>query len=170
MTLDELFARYQTDKHEHGYAAAYERHLGPLRDEVITLLEIGVWRGGSLLAWADWMPKAQIIGVDINPQLQISAERIHVEKGDIKQYAPDRDYDVIIDDGSHFAEDIMAGYLRLWPKVKPGGWWICEDLDTQEPNSSVIYQIEATLRELWHEQGDVAELHGYPQLCFLRKR
>lgn len=83
---------------------------------------------------------------------------------------PIHDYDVVIDDGSHLAEDIMAGYLRLWPRVKPGGWWICEDLDTQTENSAVLYQIEATLRELWYEQGDVAELHCYPQLLFLRKR
>ena len=120
--------------------------------------------------WAEWMPQAEIIGVDISPLEVVSDERILTIVSDIKNFAPEGKYDVVIDDGSHVAEDIAAAHALLWPHVKPGGWHIVEDLNVQAPDSIALYLVEAALRNLWHEQGDVSEVHCYDQIVFLRKR
>ena len=69
--LDELGILHGTDKGSlgHGYLGHYERILGPLRDEPITILEIGVSDGASLRMWADYFTRATIVGVDINEVL-----------------------------------------------------------------------------------------------------
>lgn len=54
-----------TDKGHHGYLPLYERHL--VREEITTLLEVGVFNGGSLRMWARWLPKARIVGIDVEP-------------------------------------------------------------------------------------------------------
>ena len=40
------------------------------------------------------------------------------------RYAPD----IIIDDGSHFADDVTFTFERLFPCLRPGGCYVMEDL------------------------------------------
>ena len=50
------------------YFEIYERHFTQFRNREIKFLEIGVFHGGSLQMWKNYFgPKAQIVGVDINP-------------------------------------------------------------------------------------------------------
>ena len=37
-------------------------------------------------------------------------------------------FDIIIDDGSHYNEHIVATFYMMWQHVKVGGWYIAEDL------------------------------------------
>ena len=72
MTLAELFRKHGSDKEAdsgtagHCYAAVYERLLAGKRLSVTQVLEIGVFGGGSLRAWRDWFPNAEVHGIDIN--------------------------------------------------------------------------------------------------------
>ena len=51
------------------YFEIYDRHFARFRGREITILEIGVSHGGSLQMWKSYFgDKAQIYGVDINPQ------------------------------------------------------------------------------------------------------
>jgi 8-demethyl-8-alpha-L-rhamnosyltetracenomycin-C 2'-O-methyltransferase len=154
--LEKLARHHGTDKLSHGYCPAYERHLGPLRDQSIDLLEIGVWTGNSLRMWADYFPRARVVGVDIEDYGVAAGGRIEVVITDIKAYRPDRDFDVVVDDGSHVPEDVFAASSILWPRLRPGGWYVVED-------------VEAT----WVAQaligGPHVEAHLYPQIVFLRK-
>ena len=44
----------------------YEEYFNPLKDEEITLFEIGVQGGHSMKAWVDYFENGKIIGVDID--------------------------------------------------------------------------------------------------------
>ncbi|MFY1635236.1 hypothetical protein ACN27F_18495 [Solwaraspora sp. WMMB335] len=136
---------YDTDKARgHGYAALYERHLGPLRDRPITLLEIGVggyesptWGGASLRTWRDYFHRGQIHGLDI-AEKHIVEPRIQIHQGDQSDQAYLRDlarrygpFDVIVDDGSHVNAHIQASFEALFvDHVRRSGFYVIEDMST----------------------------------------
>lgn len=84
--------------------------------------------------WRRYFRNATIIGVDIHPK-NVAGPRIRFEQGDqsdegfltrlVERYAP---FDVVIDDGSHIGRDILAAFGVLWHAVKPGGFYVIEDL------------------------------------------
>jgi len=68
---------YETDKIRHGYLDVYDADRAPWIDKEITLLEIGVYRGGSLKLWRDYFPRGTIVGIDRKlPQHFRPGERI----------------------------------------------------------------------------------------------
>jgi hypothetical protein len=66
-SLDEIGLLEGTDKGSttHGYPRHYDRILGHLRHEPITLLEIGIFPGASLRMWSRYFDVATIVGADI---------------------------------------------------------------------------------------------------------
>lgn len=117
----------------------YERELAELRDRPISVLEIGVNNGGSLDVWADYFEQAErIVGIDINWRcrlIEFRDPRIQLVIGDIgaaeTQAAIDAihaEYDLIVDDGSHRSHHIVEAFLRLVPRLRPGGLYVIEDL------------------------------------------
>ncbi|MBV9167867.1 MAG: class I SAM-dependent methyltransferase [Solirubrobacterales bacterium] len=84
--------------------------------------------------WRDYFPKATIVGVDIYAK-DVSGDRIVFEQGDqadpcflarlVTRHGP---FDIVIDDGSHKASDTAATFAALWDAVKPGGFYVIEDL------------------------------------------
>lgn len=133
MTLHEIFCARDTDKGTfHNYGPDYERFIDP--ESITTLLEIGVWTGSSLLSWHDWLPNAEIWGVDVlvEPEIIKSFNRIHHVLGSITdQHTIARlpsQLDVIIDDGSHTAWDIVTAIDLLWPRLNKDGWYVIEDI------------------------------------------
>jgi trans-aconitate methyltransferase len=169
-----------TDKAWHGYLPFYERHLVPA--EIRTITEIGVWTGGSLRMWARWVPHAQVIGIDIEAANYIvptenAPDNVTFVEGDVTTVTPWAS-DVVIDDGSHHGDDQTAAFDRFWPLLSSGGWYVIEDLETVYHDdfrrgdlmrSWLAHRLDAALRG--HERGtDVAELHAYEQIVFVRKR
>lgn len=143
MTLDELGLHHRTDKasSSHGYLSIYETFFAPMRDREIVLLEIGVKAGASLRVWRDYFPKGRIVGVDIRPPARaIEGGRIAIEIADqgkrealaeiAGRHGP---FDIIIEDGSHrWPHQIMA-MAELIPALKPGGYFVSEDLQVSFP-------------------------------------
>lgn len=142
MTLEALAAKYGTDKLEHGYIPFYEQNLpkSPKR-----ILEIGVKEGRSLAMWAEYLPEAEIHGLDLFAENNVwdvaefmglpyddylgDKQRIHFHTGNqcdylllekLRQY----DFDLIIDDGSHNARDQMMTFFGLFN----GKHYFIEDL------------------------------------------
>jgi hypothetical protein len=133
-----------TDKGLHGYTGPYQKHLGQLRRRAFVLLEIGVggYEGprptGSLRVWRDWFPRATIVGIDLHhKQIQLGP-RVHFVQGsqddsrvldraiEVAGGAPT----VVIDDGSHVGEHIIASFEHLFPLMPLGGVYAIEDLHT----------------------------------------
>jgi 8-demethyl-8-(2-methoxy-alpha-L-rhamnosyl)tetracenomycin-C 3'-O-methyltransferase len=142
LTLDELALKHGTDKSSllHGYADTYERYLEPLRNEPITLLELG-WggheapdQGGeSARMWREYLPLASVNVVDLHHKSNMVEgvtywhgaqqdptlmARIHGAVGA---------FDVIIDDASHQSSLTIRSFEILYPYLRPGGLYVVED-------------------------------------------
>lgn len=144
--LTALARQFGTDKWGtwHHYTPHYDRHLGHLRDERFTLLEIGIGGyarekqgGASLRMWRSYFPKAQILGLDIEDKSFVDTDRIKTYRGSqtdpqlLQQIVDDADdLKVIIDDGSHRSEHIRATFDILYPLLPDDGIYAIEDLQT----------------------------------------
>jgi hypothetical protein len=119
--------------------ALASRQRDGLEVEPLRILEIGVWRGGSLGLWREYFgSQAVIFGVDIDPdsaqfdglhgQIRIGSQAdstfLHSvidEMGGV---------DIVIDDGSHISRDVVSTLRCLWPRLNEGGLYFIEDLHT----------------------------------------
>jgi hypothetical protein len=142
----------------HNYTPHYERHFEPLRALPVTLLEIGVREGASLRMWAEWFTNAQIIGVDFDPTCTLNEGRVSTIICPIQDLQFTSPLDIVVDDGSHVAEDISAGLSKLWPLVVLGGWYVVEDIGNLDWAGSLSVEemdaIEATIHP--------SEVYAYP--------
>lgn len=121
------------------YLDVYGRLLDPVRENIRSVLEIGVQNGGSLEVWARYLPRVtKIIGCDIDVscgKLTYSDPRITVIVGDAtdkktkkKVLDVSSTFDLIIDDGSHLPADIIKTFWTYFPSLNHGGYLIIEDL------------------------------------------
>lgn len=126
------------DKWEH-YFDAYHRHLARFRGKPVTLVEIGVFHGGSLQMWKHYLgDQARIVGVDINPRaLQLAEPGIEILIGDqadpafLQQLAAKLGrIDILIDDGGHTMAQQIRTLQGLFPAVADDGVVLVEDVHT----------------------------------------
>lgn len=121
------------------YFDIYHRHFERFRNRDITLVEFGVFHGGSLQMWKHYFgPGARIVGADIDPRCTSLAEdQIEIRIGD--QADPDflrslrdelGDIDIVIDDGAHMLRHQRATFEELFPAVNSDGVYLVEDLHT----------------------------------------
>merc|ERR1712183_396503 len=107
LELDDLFRKYwhrnrgacqRGDQHcslgGHCYTGTYAEALHAKRETARGVLALGVCRGASLAAWAEFFPRAQVHGVDFDTSLfdldflrgrglgKEAADRLHVHEGD----------------------------------------------------------------------------------------
>jgi hypothetical protein len=122
------------------YLPIYEQLLGPLQNQVFTLLELGVWGGDSLQMWRDAFPRATIVGVDLAPPDLQLGPRVHVVRGDQAdaelmgclraEHAP-AGFHVIVDDASHLGVTTARSLQALYAEhLRPGGLYCIEDWGT----------------------------------------
>lgn len=141
---DPLFAFFSAnkaglvlDKWIH-YFPIYTRHLTPYAGRPVSVLEIGVYRGGSMRMWSRFFgPHARLVGVDIDPVALISADQYTVVLADqadpeamrrlAEEHGP---FDVIIDDGGHSMAQQITSIETLFPMLNEGGIYLVEDCHT----------------------------------------
>lgn len=195
-TLDELALEHGTDKSSvyHAFTRFYEQHLEPLRQQQLTVLEIGVLGGASARMWRDYFPAATIYAIDLlDPAREHEEARITIFIGDQTELAfLDRvieaagPFDFVIDDGGHGHDQQLTSLFHLWPHVKPGGLYAIEDLHTsylgrwggrlRKPGTTIeeLKKVVDDVNFHWHQQptvlGEVESVHFYPELCVLTKR
>jgi Methyltransferase domain len=118
------------------YFDIYERHFARFRGQQIRFLEIGVARGGSLEMWRDYFgPDATIVGIDIRDRWPVDPETARVFIGsqndrDFLRSVADEigTFDIILDDGSHVAGDVITSFETLYPLMSPQGVYAIEDV------------------------------------------
>jgi hypothetical protein len=116
--------QFDTDKNSgHSYLETYDNLFNELNEP--SILEIGVWTGGSIKLWKEYT-KNVVNGIDINPQTDDPC----VIKADVKNWIPSQVYDVIIDDGSHFIDDMLIAYDRLQNYFTK--YYIIEDIQNED--------------------------------------
>ncbi len=128
--------QYDTDKIKNGILDDYVKIFSVLKDKKISLLEIGVLKGGSIRFWSDFFTheNAQIIGIDISPPGIEFPENVVIYKCDqnntkmLREIAAKHGpFDIIIDDGSHRAKETENCFTNLINYVTAGGYYIIED-------------------------------------------
>jgi hypothetical protein len=126
------------DKWVH-YFPLYSEHFARFRGRPVRMLEIGVYRGGSLDMWRWYLgPEAVLVGVDIDERAKAVAAPDHiVEIGDqtdpaflrslSEKYGP---FDIILDDGGHEMRQQIVTAETLFPLLADGGVLLTEDCHT----------------------------------------
>lgn len=126
----------------HRFTNIYEDHFHSL-ETVDSILEFGVFEGNSIRWLCERFPSANIVGADIVP-LQDSWPRspqvsyLQVDQGkrgavNAMFRSLERQYDLIIEDGSHIPEHQVTCFVEGFPYVKPGKLYIVEDIHTSHP-------------------------------------
>lgn len=139
------------------YGGVYQVLLQPHRQSIRRVIEIGIGTlipdapssmasdatehyrpGGSLRAWREFLPNAEIHGVDVAPDTQFTDEpRIHTHLCDLtdaKQVADLFDRigsplpELIIDDGLHTYDAQISTLKNFWPYLASGGLYVLEDI------------------------------------------
>ena len=121
------------------YFDIYHRHFEKFRGKYLKIVEFGVSDGGSAQMWREYFgPRAKLYGVDIDPRCKKwETPWFEVHIGD----QADREFlhrlgnhvgkvDVLIDDGGHLPDQQIATFEEFYPRVKPGGVYLVEDLHT----------------------------------------
>lgn len=148
MTLpSEALLRHGSDKiTAHSYGPVYDTLFGPNRPQPTALLEIGVFEGASLRAWAETFPAALVYGVDVNPPAKPVGDRCRICRADAADPADlaramwelgigPLGLDAVIDDGSHTLRDQLAAWAVMWDFVRPGGLYVIEDIQPGTPHA-----------------------------------
>ena len=112
----------------HSYIDFYEQIFFPLREKQINILEIGIYGGISILLWERYFKNAEkIVGVDIDlnwVQDKVMNESRINKKIELIQHDASSpsllgvldsndNYDIIIDDGSHWVGHQLASFNIL---------------------------------------------------------
>jgi hypothetical protein len=196
--------QFDTDKDDvnhrfrgRSYLDVYEELLGRLREQELTLLELGVLRGGSLRLWRDYFPRAQVVGVDIDGRagqnVPAGVRFVHARQTDeaaiVGALASLPPLGVVIDDGSHYVPHMLASFRFLWPLVMDGGVYVMEDtaityhqVDPNWPGMPLNQQdfapnrredldalLSGLIREMDARQGTLRALEFHPMMIALRK-
>lgn len=145
----------------HSYIEEYERLFAPFRQrQPITMLEIGLCRGGSLRMWHEYFDNSQIHGIDIFdapdglydlrllikerlPRMTVSImdARSSVEA---MRHLGDTKFDIIIEDASHTIDDSVAIYSVFSQRLNDGGLYIIEDVADIERMLPMLKPITTT--------------------------
>ena len=162
-TLDELFNYYGSDKANifskssragHGFSDFYTKHLNKFIKKKINILEIGSYAGSSAAAFVKYIPDSKVYCFDINiSNFEYSSDKIQVFGLDInnknkvekkiKQIFEKNkfeNFDLIIDDGSHYLSDILFSLDFFFKYLKKNGLFVIEDFkhpDYYEYNRNV---------------------------------
>jgi hypothetical protein len=152
--IEHYFQKHLTDKFASQYHHLYNELLEPIRNEEITLLEIGLgtigfgpsnmvgWKnqneeylpGASLRAFKEYFPNGLIYGIDIQPDCMFSEDRILTylfdsrDKESCDNNLNDLVFDVIIDDGDHTSEGQIKTFENLYRRFKMNGYYFIEDV------------------------------------------
>ena len=140
-----------TDKvHHHRYDRFYPIFLESFRNQEFNMLEIGIYRGGSLSLWKEYFPNAKIYGVDVN--LNWQDDRCVIYKfdqsnsDDLKKLTKTiPTCKLVVDDGSHQPHHQLITFLELFENLLDyGGIYIIEDIECNywNPNANLYgYKI-----------------------------
>lgn len=136
--LDKLALKYGTDKSsaKHNYTEVYEFMLKDRREEITSVLEIGVYKGQSLMMWADYFPHAHIYGIDIREKnyktrnSRIIHYKQNATKPEMSKTTKIIKPQLVIDDGSHDMCDHQITFELVFPQLDSGAMYVIEDLHT----------------------------------------
>ncbi|MEJ0069316.1 MAG: class I SAM-dependent methyltransferase [Pseudomonadota bacterium] len=178
-----------------------------LREQPLRMLEIGVGGynfpfcgGASLRMWAEYFPNARLVGLDIADKQLTLDPRISFVRGSQtdrtllqRLWLAHGPFDIVIDDGSHIASDVLTSFQVLYPMMKPHGIYAVEDVQTAfwpggfdgsaDGSGTIVAAAQATALDMHRREieavgfpgpqpafGDItAAVHLYRNLIFFQR-
>lgn len=172
MKISKVLEKYDTDKNKnlkdwHCYGKAYDHIFRSFnRKDKLDIIEIGTEYGESLLAWREFFPNANITGVDNVDSVEKKRDDIEYIISDVKKLKPKKEFDIVIDDGSHKLSDVLHTVWHF--RLKVGGVMIIEDVQApdhwyEKIKKNTRYHIETIdLRHINKQHDDfLIVLHNY---------
>jgi Methyltransferase domain len=174
------------------YFELYHRHLHKFIGRPVSVVEVGVYSGGSMPMWRHYFGEdCRVHGVDIQEECKVyedSHTTIHI--GDQADRAFWKRFrkavlavDVLIDDGGHQPEQQMVTLEEMLPHLRPGGIYICEDVHgignqftlfahalADELNAVVWASQQELASTPTPFQAAVHSVHLYPFMVVIEKR
>ena len=110
------------------------------------VFELGIWRGGSAILLAALFDVKKLVCIDLSDEV-VSFDALRAEHPIGRRISPhyrtsqddeaklnailDQEFDgppdLIIDDASHLYGPSRASFEILYPRLRPGGWYVIED-------------------------------------------
>jgi hypothetical protein len=151
MSLEQLVDNERTDKNTvHSYLPLYQELLKSKKETAQNVLEVGIYKGGSIKLWSDFFTNATIYGLDdgtdiisINDTLEDLKNKNNIklylsydayDEGVFKLNFLDKDvkFDLLLDDGPHSLES-MIKFIKLYSQIMTDdGILIIEDVQEYE--------------------------------------
>jgi hypothetical protein len=148
----------------------YSDEFTPKKNDELTIVEIGINKGDSLILWRDWFINSKIFGID--SKYDMTSEYIEIVDSItgvnvIYRDAYDNEtcnlfenesIDYLIDDGPHTIESQIECVNQWFSKIKKGGKLIIEDIQYFDRNKhkfdelGLEYQIIDTRHTNPHNQ------------------
>ena len=149
-SLDELLNFYGSDKANifskknikgHGFSKFYTKHLDKFKNDQLNILEIGSFAGASAAAFVKYFPNSNVFCFDVNiSNFEYLSKKIHVYGIDINNEKKVeqaikniflqnkfKNFDLIVDDGSHNLSDILLSLNFFFKFLKDKGLYVIED-------------------------------------------
>lgn len=177
-----------TDKWSHGFLNFYDSFMASKKDEPIRFMEIGVFYGASVKMWAQYFthPDTEIVGADwfkgemgntskfANPRKAIvenidsRVKYVELDQGSLDELKALKDsqgmFDFILDDGSHLMKHQQQTFGVLFDSIKPGGYFVIEDIHTSFQGGYDVSRTELTT----YQMVELLALKQYPKLTHFK--
>lgn len=163
-------AHYDTDKSSQRHSVNASRHCHPytlfyhslFKDKTradLSIAELGILEGSSLLMWKEYFENAKLYGFDNSIQLidrfqqKFNNDRINLAYLDVTSVSSIANsfaslgvtYDLIIDDTTHQFEDQIRVVENVYPYLKNGGMLIIEDVFKRYREQDYIDRLKPLL-------------------------
>ena len=142
MSLSEIVNNQLTDKNTtHSYLDLYERLLNSKKTSASNVLEIGIYKGGSIKLWHDYFKNANVYGLDIanvnqippflknNSRIKIcpSTDAYNTNTINILKSVK---FDMVLDDGPHTLNSMIVFVSEYSQMLANDGILILEDVQS----------------------------------------
>lgn len=120
----------------HGYIQFYEKFF--VNRDFRSIAELGVFKGNSIRWLLERFPNSNICAADILPQQESwpvdpRVKYFNLDQGNTDQvidFYNQENFDLIIEDGSHFPEHQVTCLVEGMKRLLPGGLYVLEDIHT----------------------------------------
>lgn len=89
---------------------------------------------------------------------------------ELNEWAKDKSFDIIIDDGSHLFSDIKSAFYILWPYLNPNGYYIIEDVAQSQDNLDIAVYFNSILESILINRYSAEAITFRPNMILLRKK
>lgn len=127
--------------YRHAYTAIYDFLFSSIRNNELTLCEIGIYENKSIQCWRNYFPHATIYGFEYNTSFIDNAKKDNLTNViydfiDVKDPnsidttfgRQNKTFDIIIDDSTHEVNDQLNIINMSYKYLKTGGYLIIEDI------------------------------------------